>query len=509
MDSRGCRAVSPLTGKTQGVGPARSEDEAVPTAFEVFPDGSLLELVRDPSDPGALRLLHWNGQTAIQVHQIELEGQIFVPPKITRSKLEAVCLPSGIQRCGPPREILNDIAEVISNFVELLEGELRLVSAYALYSWLPDRLPVAPYLWLVGPLGSGKTTLLRLLSCLCRRAVLIGDVSQASLYLLVNELNPTLLLDEMECDHGKASRALQRLLRAGSTKDVSVARKGELYRAFGAKILASRQPPADAALASRALFIRMAPTRRDLPSLTTEAMAKIAEDFQNRLLDFRLANYRRVLDAQFPQVTCLTPRIRDFARALAAPMQGDPELAEELVEILAEEDQSARLERSLEPEWLAAEALFNLCHERAVRWGQNVYKTVIFVGGVAQQINKTLERWGADKRYHPRAVGPVLRSIGIRTKKFGRWGIGVELNLTFRRKIHELARQYDIDRRDIAPWTAIEVGAGGAACLLCEEFGLAGGLRLVEMKEPSPSRYRGPRRAAEKIPQIESEIASK
>ena len=381
--------------------------------------------------------------------------------------------------------------------------------AYSLYSWLSDRLPVAPYLWLVGPLGSGKTTLLRLLSCLCRRTVRVGDISQASLYSLVNELNPTLLLDEMECDQGKASRALQRLLRAGSTKDVSVARKGELYRAFGAKILASRQPPADAALASRALFIRMMPTRRDLPSLTTEAMAKIAENFQNRLLDLRLANYRSVLDAQFPQVTHLTPRIRDVARALAAPIQGGSRVSGRTGRDSGRRGPVRPLERSLEPEWLAAEALFDLCHERAVRWGQNIYKAVIFVGGVTQQINKTLERWGADKRYHPRAVGPVLRSIGIRTKKFGRWGIGVELNLTFRRKIHELARQYDIDRRDIAPWTAIEVGAGGAACLLCEEFGLAGGLRLVEMKEPLPSRYRGPRRTAERAPQIESEIGSK
>jgi hypothetical protein len=119
-------------------------------------------------------------------------------------------------------------------------------------------------------------------------------------------------------------------------------------------------------------------------------------------------------------------------------------------------------------------------HERHVRPLQNPQATIITVGSVTKRINGMLDKWGAGTSYDPRAIGPVLRSIGIQTNKFGRWGFGVRLSASFRRQVHLLAKQYGITRRDITTESAIEYGRAGLACSLCEEFSLMGGLTGIE-----------------------------
>ena len=39
--------------------------------------------------------------------------------------------------------------------------------------WIADLLPVALYIWVVGPYGYGKTTLLQIMSAICRRSMTV------------------------------------------------------------------------------------------------------------------------------------------------------------------------------------------------------------------------------------------------------------------------------------------------------------------------------------------------
>jgi hypothetical protein len=480
------RAVSPdKSGSGLSKGLAQSEDIVVHGGFMVLPRRSLLELVKDSRNPAEVKLLRWDGRSAKIGRRIAFHDKTFVPPEIAPGKIQNMLLPSDVEPGGAPRELIEDIGRVLTRFLDMRESEILLAAHYGVYTWFPDLFPVAPILWLVGPLGSGKTTLLRLLSRVCRRSVLLGDTTLASMYLLANELQPTLILDEADLDKGQDSGELRRFLRNGHTMDFSVARNGELYSVFGPRVLASRRPPKDAALASRAIFISMSPTGRHLPPLTHEAVVKIGEDFQNRLLGFRLENYFRPSSPKHSEADLFTPRMRDMARALALPLQNDVESLNRLFEILGEQDRAIRVERSLEPEWLTVEALFQLCHEQVIRRGQDINQTLILVGAVADEINRKLKNWGADKFYYPRGVGPILRSIGVWPKKLSRWGCGMELNPAFRRRIHELARQYGFSRLDITPPTAIETGCGGRACPLCKEFGLEAGLRMITPKQRS------------------------
>jgi len=456
-------------------------------ACRLLNDGTVVELIRDPQNPLGLNFLLWQSGIPTVVKRVERDGQIILPPRISAQKIQALTLPTGTQPGSLPKDLIADIATTISLYVDVEERALLLISHYVLYTWMQEHLPSATYLWIVGPLGSGKTVLLRVLNCMCRRA-LLGDFSQASLYFLADELQPTFFLDE--CDFRRSDAALLRFLRAGSSQDASVFRNGQVYRAFSAKVLASRQPPADAALRSRSVFISLAPMSRDVLPFGSEQAASVKERFQGRLLGFRLEAYSKLSIPKLPQTLGFTPRMRGIAQSLALPVQADADLVAKLFELLSEEGDFAKMDRATEPEWLAIEALFDACHERHVRPLQSPQATIITVGSVTHRINGMLERWGAGTTYEARAIGPVLRSIGIRTNKFGRRGYGVRLSAGFRRQVHLLARQYGISRRDITSDSAIESGCAGWACSLCDEFALTGGLRCI--KPPKRRADSGP-----------------
>jgi len=447
----------------------------------------LIETIRDAEDPAKLLYLVWNGKTTRIVPHLEKNGKIYAPPEMGCAASEDLRLPDGIAHCGEPREILAELSSAISDFIDLSAEELFLVGVYALSSWFPDCLKTVPYLWLVGPLGSGKSTLLQLLQCVCRRALLIGDVRSASVYNFSSVLFPTLLLDEFEADNSRMGTELRRLLRIGNTRGVFAARQGKLFSTFGSKALSSRQVSPDAALSSRAIVIGLLPTQENLLPLDEVAKELIAGEFQRKLLMFRLRNHSSVKKFRLPfeNLKDLTPRIRDLAQGLAAPLLGDAELQSRLVAILREYDREAAIERSLEPEWLVAEALFKMCHYDCETSDRDS-GSILLVGKLAEYVNDFLAFRGETMRLSARSAGAVLKSLGIRTRRLGNLGRGLTFTSSLRKRIHEIALRLGLNRRDIASVAALDSGYGGAPCGLCEEAGLTAGLRYVLLNDRPP-----------------------
>jgi len=83
----------------------------------------------------------------------------------------------------------------------------------------------------------------------------IAGTTPSAVYSLPALLRPTLLLDELRFNDTQHSYALESWLRAGNARGVPVTVGGQLVDSFGAKVLCSRQPVSDTALASRALHI--------------------------------------------------------------------------------------------------------------------------------------------------------------------------------------------------------------------------------------------------------------
>jgi hypothetical protein len=466
------------------------ENVIVTGTLELDQDGRhprrLVETIRDPADPDRFVFLDWcDGEYTI-VPQIEYRGRIYVPPSQSAGLVSHLTIPGAVRPCGRLNVLLSDLRATIREFMEISDRNILLIQSFILANWFPDLFNSVPYLWLIGPPGSAKTTLLRLLSCVCRRALLVGDIRAAALYQLVDSLDTTLFIDELEVSGSRVDWDILRLLRTGSTHGIPVVRNGRIYSTFGFKVICSRQLPEDMALTSRAIAVSILPSLKELKPFTGEEMRRIAEEFQPRLMMFRLMHYPAVRNSRMQ--TCnlddMTPRGRQLSRVLAAPLEGNEQAQSDLIALLQEYDRETRIERLLEPEWLGVEALFGICHEQ-LPYGGRVGE--MLMGGVADQINSTLKYRGEDTRLTARKAGAILKSLGIKSESLGNLGRGVRFTQPFRRTIHELARQLGIDRSHIATLAGLDHGYGGVSCPLCEEFGLTAGLRFVE---PTPRQSR-------------------
>jgi hypothetical protein len=335
-------------------------------------------------------------------------------------------------------------------------------------------------LWIVGPLASGKTRLLRLLACLCRRSLLVGDLRAGSLYQLTDASDSTLLIDELEVDHTKASMDILRLLRTGTVPGTPTVRNGRRFSTFGFKVISSRSLPPDAALCSRVIAVPLLQTDKDMPLLTMDEIQFIEQQFQPELLMFRFTQHSHVREFRLDPLHLghLGSRKRQIARALFAPLQTDIESQWKVLPILEEIEAEEKVERFLEPEWLVALALYELIHEPD---GFSLDPSPIFVGGIAASINAQLDYVGEDVKLGARRVGAILKALGLRTERLGRMGRGIRITSSIKEQVHEIARRLGINRRAIAKMSGLETGYGGQPCRLCETYGLSAGLKFVEL----------------------------
>lgn len=432
--------------------------------FALLPDGRMVDLIRSTRQPANLEFLVWQNGNVWLTSQIESGGELLVPPKVDPSVVSAIRLPTGVKPCPPIGELFTLLMDCVEKFVEIAPQYSFLNAASILCSWVADRLSVVPYLSVCGPPESGKTTLLRLLHCLCRRALHTSNITPASLYRLAPQVRPTLLIDEIGFARDRTSRDFQRLLRGGNRQGSRVLSNGKALELFGPKVLASRIPLDDAALVSRTIHITMAPSNRDVPTLDLDAEEKLADALQPMLETFRLRHYQRVAASQYHGFLKFPPRLRDCARALAAPMLGNAELEQRLVGALESQAEAMQSERFSQPEWLVMSALYRQCHSGT---------DALWVRGLTEEVNRIICDEGEKDEYKATAVGRILRqSLGFSAV---RWGNGYRLALTsaVARKIHVQAKTMGLLRVDMLP--SVNVGSGFAGeppCDLCKEFGL-------------------------------------
>ena len=270
------------------------------------------------------------------------------------------------------------------------------------------------------------------------------------MYRLPALLRPTLLLDELLFSGTQRSCALECWLRAGNAHGVPVGVRGELVDGFGAKVLCSRQPASDSALASRALHISMIPSYKDMHALDEETAHGIADDFQARLLMFRLQHYREFRPDPL-DLSGLSPRMRDLMCALVLPLRGVEEALAPLFDALEQQLRQAVIEKADEPEALVVIALFSYCHDAK-------FSTVL-VGQIAARVNENRRNAGEEADLKPRAVDAILKSLGLSTEKVSSFGRGLQLTETVKRRIHQLLRSYNLGSTD--PRTS--------GCVLCED----------------------------------------
>src|SRR5713226_7242528 len=411
------------------------DDSGTEIDFAELKDGTLVELVEDSKNPGRTCFAVWKDGEVRFADRLEQDGQVFVPLSRKNEVLRHLRLPSAILPFESAQALLRRLESLTSQCVAVDEKYVPVLAAFVLSTWFVDRLDVAPYLSVVGLPQSGKTTLLRVLSLVCRRPLLIADVTSASFYHACARFMPTMLIDETGSI--RSNRTLRHMLRSGTTRDVLAVRKNRIFHCYGAKVICWLETPDDAALNSRCVLIPMSESKNSgLLRADEPKVQQMAADLQAQLLRFRLENYKTVKPAAVAGDEVLRPRTRDLLRSISAGHPQDAERCQALLKFF-QSGEAVPLE-PLSPEHNAVlRALFAMIHPGDF--------SLLWISHLTDKVNCFLEQSGDRWRLLPRKVGAVLTSFGFTNRPRTNSGYALYLSQQDAEKLHQLAAYYGID----------------------------------------------------------------
>jgi hypothetical protein len=158
-----------------------------------------------------------------------------------------------------------------------------------------------------------------------------------------------------------------------------------------------------------------------------------AQEFQIQLLSYRLRNLAAVCNSHFDASKSLTSDTCAIANALGACIVRCPKLQSELITLLTPVEKQRQADLTTCLEAVALEATLNLVHAG---------KPQILVGEVASEVNRILEARGERLTFSAETVGHRLKKLGLITRRLGKAGKGLVMDLATVKQIHQLATAY-------------------------------------------------------------------
>jgi len=399
----------------------------------------VVEAVVDPHHPGSLRLHAWNGRRAATTPNLEYKGVVYSPSQFADNLMQSVRFAPPSLPFGSTTKLINSLRGFLTTYSRLQPAAVDLLVAFALASWFCDCMPVAPVLHLFGPDAEVSRTL-RLLACICRRPILLGDVDLAGLAKLPRRLGATLLINQRELG-GRIRRALI----ASTWRHFSVLRGGGHLDLFGAKALSCGDVCPDQC----GFDVTLSPAQDLLPLLTDAAQESTARSMQSRLLRYRMVHYERVR-GKIVDCGAFVSEMRDHARTWLAPICDCSALADSVTEEILRQSAVVAGNRFFEPRCVVAEAALYFCHKPGA--------VGFFVGELAEKANALLAGRHEDLTLSPKQVGLVLRGLGLHGQRVAE-GYKVGLTDAVRQRIHSVASDYRV----------LSLDDGVRRCLFCPE----------------------------------------
>jgi len=418
------------TKKIQPKAVARADEHPTltETGGEIFPSGVMLDLIRDAADD-KVKLIRSDEPNVSISDRFVVNGKVFIPPTVNDDVMRAINLPSNASDYGSTAALFDDLQRLFRSHPGLSEEAVSKAAFGALATWFPECAP--PLLLVSAPDPSGSRLLLEQLRYACRRSVIIGDVTRGGMWSLPLSLRPTIIVDRP-----KPTKDLPFVLRAMSRPGVHIPQRGHLLDVSCPLVLCTQEPMSDSWLLEQGFQIEVIASAARFPRIAWQALREDSLDLQAKLQSYRLRNFVKVQRSNFdaPQLTFPT---REIARALCDCIIDASELQSRVVALLEEQNEDARVRRTTSFEAVVVEAALVFCHEKTKRdWA--------YVGEFTTVANAILEGRGEQIKLEPRAVGDILRAIGLFTRRLGRAGRGVLLVNEIRRKIHELAWRFGV-----------------------------------------------------------------
>ena len=213
--------------------------------------------------------------------------------------------------------------ELFQRHVSLSESQAVATVLWVISTYLRSVLDFAPLLIVTSPiLECGKTTYTTLVAKFCFRPVTASSMTTAVLFRLIDSINPTLILDEVET-FMDASEEMRGIINAGHSKEAAFTYRVERgkvrkYSVFGPKLI-SGIGPRSATVMSRGIVIELMRARQDEPiaSIGPNEMLEI-EVLQACLARWAQDNMQAVANASFDEPLLGNNRTNDNWRALFA-----------------------------------------------------------------------------------------------------------------------------------------------------------------------------------------------
>ena len=407
--------------------PKRHTHLPVCTAGELFPDGGALELIRAAGDS---TLLLFDGHKHVVAPRIEFRGQVFEPLKVHPSILRALTLPTKCEPYGSTRELFTAVAGLIQRVAPVSESAAAAIAFIVFATWFVDLLPVAPFLWVVVPPTASADALSQVLRLLCRRALCVGQLTTVALRSMPMDLQPTIVTQV-----SKVTPDLIRVLCASNHRGTYLPVRNKMVDLYCAKIVFADQPLPDPASAGFPLEIALAPSCEYAPPLNLAEAQQVAEEFQPKLLHYRLLNHRKITLPQF-DLSGFTAPMQALAQSLGACIVDDDELQSQIVTLLKPCDREIQVDRAALLESIVLEALLTACH--------GAQSGALSMNDLTQAVNTILRGRGEKLEVSAETVGRKLRALDFRTDFIAGGRKGLTLLEETRKKIHALAADYGV-----------------------------------------------------------------
>jgi hypothetical protein len=288
-------------------------------------------------------------------------------------------------------------------------------------------LPMVPSLAIYTPDQGQGIDLLRVLHCVCRRPLMLAEVTRGGLRSLAPGFMMTLLVGD-----GKLRPNLQRLLRAANYRGLHIiGNRGAVVDLPGPRAILCDPEAND--LGDGVIQISLSPMLPS-PELDEPHLDDIANNFQPRLLMYRLKNCAKIREPQV-DVSQFTIATRRLAHALAACFPGDPDLAREVIALLGPQDNEIRAQRFLDVNYVIAEILLGEIHKGK--------RSRVKIEDLAKDVTALVRSRGELKDYSAEEIGWKLKALNI-PKQTNTSGRQVPLDRHTSRRVHILARAYDL-----------------------------------------------------------------
>jgi hypothetical protein len=401
-----------------------TEDAAIATTSEIFPDG-IIDLVLRDIRTGP-ELLLWAREKCVIAPEIKHEGSTYRVPYLHPSIVKATRLASGISDYGTTQQLIESIEGLLQEFVGIPTTTAHLLVLWILSTWLADCVPSPPCLVVSGFDMGLAVKLFLLLKCLVRRPLLLTEIHRAGFCSLMTPLHPTVLLNQPGL-----SRKLRAFFRTSNFPGLVVPASGGVVgdvsgpRAIFVGADAASDPWSDATL-----HVALLPASDALPLLDASTQRLIADEYLPKLLLYRLRNVPK-MQASMVSKDPSRPADADTFRACILDA---PDFTQAVLPLLEAQREDAISQVRLDPDRAIVEVLWTPTHEKA-----DMSPTRI-----ADLMNALLRCRGEVREFTAEEVGWRLRHLGLYREREG-GGMVLRACRENSQRIHLLARQFGLD----------------------------------------------------------------